>query len=184
MSRFFHALAETLIFALILLAGGFMIYAGGYDFALRDQVFEWLADGRWRAIELGAVLVLLVMLYAASVPRRKVRRGISFDAAEGRVTISAEAIEDFVGKVAHEFPAVRGFRTEVRVSRKGSADVLLNVKVMADTPVPDLTASIQKRVRECLDRSLGCCEIRRIDLKVSQIKGRPEDVKEPVRYEA
>lgn len=111
---------------------------------------------------LGALLAL------TGIGRRRRERFLSFDTDSGRVTISTDAICNYIVKLAQEFPSIVRMTPRV-IPRRGMIDVLVNVCIKAGPQIHEVCEVLQKRVRDSLASGLGISEIRRVEVSVKQI---------------
>ena len=111
---------------------------------------------------LGALLAL------TGVRGRQRERFLSFDTDSGRVSISTEAICNYIAKLATEFPSVVRMRPKV-IPRRGVIDILVNVRIKAGPQIHEVCEVLQKRVRDSLASGLGISEVRRVEVSVKEI---------------
>ncbi|MBC8206565.1 MAG: alkaline shock response membrane anchor protein AmaP [Kiritimatiellales bacterium] len=173
MKRILHALTGLLIFLTPLVWGGLMIYGNGVDTEFRDFLFDTVDTSPAVGVIAGLVLVLIVLTYlgtfGSSRPRK---RFISFDSDNGSVSISVNAVRDFVRKIGDEFGAVISMDPQIR-SEKNLISIDLNVKLQTGSRIPELSQMLQDRVRESIRDGLGIIEVREIKVKVQEIVGAP-----------
>lgn len=164
--KFVHRLVGLFLFVGMLGAATLLLQEPG--------VVRWLV---WRvtsdAILLysaGGGLMCLAFLFAFSgAPPRKRETFLSFNAPDGGVvSISTQAVCDYLSQLDAEFPSVVRMRPRV-VTNRHSVDVICEVRVKADAQVHDVCHVLQKRVRERLTDGLGISEVRRIEVSVREI---------------
>lgn len=168
MRRLLHAVSRVVVAAGILFAGVCCIAAAvlfhGWNTAL-----VWLETQRLPCLWLGVGLVSLAVLFMCSgLPLRRRDRYLSFDNESGTVSISAEAISDYIEKLIEEFPSVVRLRAVV-VPRRGAVDLLVNVRVRAGSQVHEMCELLQQRVRESMVNGLGISQVRRVEVSVREI---------------
>jgi hypothetical protein len=121
----------------------------------------------------GLVLILIVVTYLATFgPASPRKRFISFESDNGEVSISVNAVRDFIRKLGDEFSSVISLDPQIRYERKLIC-IDLNVKVQTGSRVPELSKMLQERVRESIRDGLGIIEVREIKVKVQEIVGAP-----------
>ncbi len=173
MKRILHALTATLIFLTPLIWGGLMIYGNGINIAFRNFLFDTLQNSPVVGVLLGLALLLIVLVYLGTFgPARSRSRYISFESDNGDVSISVNAVRDFVRKIGDEFGAVVSLEPQIR-SEKDMISIDLNVKIQTGTRIPELSQMLQDRVRESIRNGLGIVEVRDIKVKVQEIVGAP-----------
>jgi uncharacterized alkaline shock family protein YloU len=118
---------------------------------------------------LGLALFSLGALLALTGLRRRQReRFLSFDTDSGRVSISTEAICNYIAKLSSEFPSIVRMTPRV-IPRRGVIDVLVNVCIKAGPQIHEVCEVLQKRVRDSLASGLGISEVRRVEVSVKEI---------------
>ncbi|MCE9614163.1 MAG: hypothetical protein K8T26_07795 [Lentisphaerae bacterium] len=129
-----------------------------------------LAEGaRLEAVGLGLALLMLAVLYALTgLTRRRRRRLLSFDNEGGTVSITTDAICDFVSRLAPEFPAIVRLVPEVMVSRR-SIDICVGVRIKGGPQIHEVCELLQQRIREKVTTGLGISQVRRVEVSVMDI---------------
>jgi uncharacterized alkaline shock family protein YloU len=135
----------------------------------RWQELQALDGGREIWIWLGGGLLVTSVLFILSEYRtRRRERFLSFDNEGGAVTISTEAMADYITKLSTEFPSVVRMRPIVRPTRRG-VDLLVHVKVKAGSQVHEMCELLQQRVRERVVEGLGITDVRKVEVNVRDI---------------
>lgn len=135
----------------------------------RWQEMQTLADGRQIWGGLGGVLLVTSALFIVSEYRtRRRERFLSFDNEGGAVTISTEAMSDYIAKLSPEFPSVVRMRPVVNPTRKG-VNLLIHVRVKAGSQVHEMCELLQQRARERVVEGLGISEVGRVEVNVTEI---------------
>jgi uncharacterized alkaline shock family protein YloU len=93
---------------------------------------------------------------------------LSLDTESGRTSISTDAICNYVGKLAGEFPSIVRMSPRV-IPRRGTIDILVNVRIKAGPQIHEVCEVLQKRVRDCLASGLGISDVRRVEVSVKEI---------------
>lgn len=173
MTRFLHKLSGFLIWVLCVAMGGALIYANGLGVEENVLGLFYLADARFNGSVSGGILVLLALLYLVTLTRRRPKaKFISFDSDDGSVSISVNAVRDFIRKLGDEFSAVLSMEPKIR-AEKDLISIDLDVKIQAGTRIPELSQILQNRVRESIRNGLGISEVREIKVRVQEIVGAP-----------
>lgn len=143
------------------------------QFLINDKLGQFLA---------GISAVFLVLLYWLSAIPVKEDQFLTFENEGGAISISVQAINDSLAKLADEFAGIIRLRADVAASRDGRVEVRLDVSVRAGTKVQQLSQVLQQRVRESMRDNLGIAEIHSVKVNVSAIvaadkpdSGRPAD---------
>jgi uncharacterized protein YybS (DUF2232 family) len=163
-----HRLLRMLVLALLLLLG-LAIVLLPLSHELWEQVERVLRVSRVVTLWAGTAVLLLAVAFAVTgFQRRRRERFLSFDGESGTVSISTEAICDYLSKLAPEFPAVKRLEPKVIPVRR-SIDIVVYVRVRAGAQIHEMCELLQKRVREAMSSGLGITEIRRVEVSVREI---------------
>jgi len=119
------------------------------------------------AMGVGGLCLLGLFLLTGLRPKRR-ERFLSFDAEGGTVSISTDAIADYVSKLAAEFPSVVRMKPEITPSR-GAISINVDVRVKAGPQIHEVCELMQRRIRESVANGLGISEIRRVVVSVSEV---------------
>jgi uncharacterized alkaline shock family protein YloU len=173
MTRFLHGLSATAIWILFAASGGALIYAN--TLAIEEGIlnrFLW-ESSRFQGAVVGGVVVLLALLNLVTLTRRCPRmRFISFESEDGTVSISVNAVRDFIRKLGEEFSAVISLEPKLSAHKKG-INIDLGVKVESGSRIPELSHILQNRVRESIRNGLGITEVDEIKVRIQEIVGAP-----------
>jgi uncharacterized alkaline shock family protein YloU len=173
MKKILHALTGMLIFLTPSIWGGLLIYGNAFNNDFRDFILDTMQNTPIYGVVLGILLVAIVLIYLGSFgPARPRSRYISFESENGDVSISVNAVRDFVRKIGDEFGAVVHMEPQIR-PEKDLISIDLNVKIQTGTRIPELSQMLQDRVRESIRNGLGIVEVREIKVKVQEIVGAP-----------
>jgi len=158
-----------LILILGLCAGSVLVLRAAVSAdAWRDMVYT-IAQNRLIGVCGAASLLCLLVVFALSgVPERRRERFLSFDSENGTVSISTEAISDYVSKLREEFPSIVSLRPKVIPGRR-VIDIIMDVRVKAGPQIHEVCEVLQKRVREVMSGGLGISEVRRVEVSVKEI---------------
>jgi len=116
----------------------------------------------------GGVLGLGLIFALLELRGRRREQFLSFDNEGGTVSISTDAIADYILKLASEFPSV--VRMQPRVApRRRSVDIRVDLRVRAGSQIHEVCQLLQQRVRESMVNGLGIAEVRKIEVNVREI---------------
>jgi uncharacterized alkaline shock family protein YloU len=163
------------IWFLFAAAGGALIYANGLRVDEGQSILRLFYFGEnWlQAMGVGGIMVLLSLLYLVTFgPRRPKARYISFDSGNGSVSISVNAVREYIRKLSGEFSAVVSIDPKIR-SEKDSISIDLNVNLVAGARIPELSQALQNRVRESLRDGLGIEDVKEVKVLVQEITVEP-----------
>ena len=163
-------------------------------FAVAGWVLFWLALDPQHAYELHAALQavghslrwrwVVGVLGAASLTfsfvvvhvvfgRIQRQRTIAFENADGPVTVSLSAIEDFIRRLTLRLPEVKELKPEV-LARKKQINVFLRATLWSDANIPQASERIQALVRGKVHTMLGIEEPVTVSLHIRKIVARDE----------
>ena len=126
------------------------------------------------ACGVGGIFFLFAFLLTGFSWRGR-RAFVTFANENGTVSISAEALQEYVDRLKDEFAAVAWMKTGLQV-RRGALSVGLVLGVKESTRIPELCKLIQERVREILEEHLGTCDLGGISIEVDEIQARKKTV--------
>lgn len=172
MTKVLHILSGLIIWFLFSVAGIALIHANipGVSKTLFD-LMPPLSSLETAGI--GGIIMLISMLYLVTFgPRRAKMRYISFESGTGTVSISVNAVRDYIRKLSGEFSAIVSIDPKIR-ALKDRISIDLNVNLVAGVRIPELSQALQERVRESLRAGLGIDEIHEIKVRVQEITGDP-----------
>lgn len=175
MTKFLHGLSGFLIWFLFAALGVALIHANIPG--VTQTAFDFIPLRRLESASLGGILILLSVLYLVTfAPRSPKVRYLSFESAEGGVSISVNAVRDYIRKLSGEFGAVISIDPKI-LAEKDSLRIDLNVNLVAGARIPELSQALQGRVRESLRDGLGIEDISEIKVRVQEITGDPRSVR-------
>ena len=115
-----------------------------------------------------AMFFLAALFLLTGIPRKRRTRFLTIENENGRVSISTDAIAEYVGKLVEEFPGVIKMRPRV-VPAKNAVDIVVAVRVKAGPQIHEICQLLQTRIRESMTDGLGISEVRRVEVTVSGI---------------
>ena len=114
-----------------------------------------------------AIILVVVRFY------RRSGDYLTFDREGGRVSIATKVIEDYIAKIAVEFPAVTKMQPRVTASRD-SVDIAVDVRIKAGPQIREICEMLQQRVRDSMLAGLGITQVRYVEVNVLKIVGTTE----------
>lgn len=163
-----HRIVRVLVLVALAMAGIALMTAsfdpGGWG---AETVIVGVRNGL--IFPIGLAMLLLVVLFLLTGMRRKRRaRFLTVENENGRVSISTDAIAEYVGRLAEEFPGIVKMRPRV-VPARHTVDIVVGVKVKAGPQIHEICQLLQSRIRESMTDGLGISEVRRVEVNVSGI---------------
>lgn len=122
---------------------------------------------------------VLVYLFAFLLSGMRWKRGsfITFENANGTVSVSTAAVQEYLNTLKGEFAAVVWLKSHLRAVR-GALEVGLVLGVKDGTQIPELCKLMQVRVRELLEEHLGTCDLSGVSVEVNEIRSRKKPAEE------
>lgn len=177
MTKFLHIFSGLVIWFLFTALGGALIYANGLRVEEGLLGACYISGSWYQAMGIGGIMILLSLLYLVTFgPGRPKVRYISFDSGNGSVSISVNAVRDYIRKLSGEFSAVVSIDPKIR-AEKESISIDLNVNLVAGARIPELSQTLQNRVRESLRAGLGIEDVKEVKVLVQEITGDPRSVR-------
>ena len=93
------------------------------------------------------------------------------------MSVSTEAVQDYLDALKNEFAAVVWQKSHLQVHR-GALEVGLELGVKDGTRIPELCKLMQARVRELLEEHLGTCDLAGVSVEVNEIQSRKKPAAE------
>ena len=131
----------------------------------------------WMRIVAGVGVVTYLFAYLLSGLRWKKGSFITFENANGTVSVNTSAVQNYLDGLKGEFAAVVWLKSHLRVVR-GALEVGLVLGVKDGTQIPELCKLIQARVRELLEEHLGTCDLAGVSVEVNEIRSRNKPASE------
>lgn len=160
MRRFLIGLGVSLLMVITLLVGSSLV-AMSLQLVTIDEVVGFLnniyASRDFRVILgiSGFVLAILGFVIFQWVTLKLQReKTIAFTTPDGQVTVSLEAIGNFIRRVTGSLPGVKEIKPDVVANRKG-LQVFAKVILLEETNIPDISEEIQRLVRKKIQDMLG-----------------------------
>ena len=167
-----HFLLGLVLYAAIAAGGLALIVSTRYPEFI--QIAQGAAHGApgWMRVAagVGGLIYLFVFLLTGL---RWGKRGafITFENADGTVSVSTSAVQAYLNTLKGEFAAVVWLKTGLRVVR-GALEVGLVLGVKDGTQIPELCKLMQSRVKELLAEHLGTCDLAGVSVEVNEIRSR------------
>jgi len=152
-----------------MIAGGLFLMAVALTGNWWDTALDAMESGRLAVLGVGTIMTLLGLLYLLTgVKRGKGKHVLSFEREGGTVSISSDAIVDYIAKLSAEFPSVVRMKPHV-VPVRNAVDIVVEIHVRAGPQIHELCELLQRRVRESMTNGLGIAEVRKVEVSVTQI---------------
>ena len=114
------------------------------------------------------LLALAVLLLLTGLKPKRSGRFLSFSNEHGAVNISTDAIAEYIGKLAPEFPSIVKL-SPVVVPHRRCIDIVVDVRIKAGPQLHEICEVLQRRVSESMEKGLGISDVRRVIVSVKQI---------------
>ena len=164
------------IYRFVLFAGcvGFL-YLMGLEPEKIDRgvavVFEWLRNqsDKLFSIKLAILILLLEMGYfIAGFNARRKNRFITFEGDSEKVSLSVQAIEEFIVKVSMGFPEIKGIQAKVFAS-KNKINVLVRITYLSGHNVASFSENYKRHIRSQLQNILGLDRAIQIQISIDRV---------------
>ena len=143
------------------------------------QIAQGAAHGLpgWMRVAAGVGVIAYLFAFLLTGLRWRKSSFITCENANGTVSVSAEAVQEYLNTLKGEFAAVTWLKSHLRVVR-GALDVGLVLGVKDGTQIPELCKLMQARVRELLEEHLGTCDLAGVSVEVTEIRSRKKPAAE------
>lgn len=115
-----------------------------------------------------ALFCLASLLFLTGLKPKRSDRFLSFSNDEGAVNISTDAISEYIGKLAPEFPSVVKM-TPIVIPHRRKVDILVEVRIKAGPQLHEICEVLQKKIRESMEKGLGISDVNRVIVSVKKI---------------
>lgn len=163
-----HRMIRIIVLVLLLISGA-LVTGAAFIPGLRWELIRIIQMERLYTIYAGLTLFVTGLLFALTGMRRKTRgQFLYFRNDGGTVSISTDAISDYVMKLMEEFPSIMRMKPKV-IPEKGRINMIVNVQIKAGPQINEICGLLQQRIRESLTDGLGISEIGQIEVSVTDI---------------
>lgn len=175
MIKFLHRVFKNVI-AIEVFAVSFLIVAACVNQSLYNDLVMVFRMQKWTLLSCGFIMFFSNLIFILS-DFKKVKNSdaISIEGENGVITISAQAICNYIIKLQPEFPTIMKLQPKV-VAKKRYIDILVFVRVKPDPQIHEACEVLQKRIRDTLANALGILEVRKIEISIREISGRYHDM--------
>ena len=172
-----HFLLGLVLYLALAAAGLAVIVSPQYPEILQTAVAWGSGLPDWAKVALGVGGILYLFVYLVTGLRWARGDFITFENANGTVSVSTGALQEYLNGLKNEFAAVAWIKSRLRAVR-GALEVELALGVKDGTQIPELCKLMQTRVREVLEEHLGTCDLRGVAIEVNEIRSRKGNVAE------
>jgi uncharacterized alkaline shock family protein YloU len=164
---FVHRIIRILMVAIVLVIGF------GAIATVFGDVWEYVEIKievvRLAVILSGIALSCLGLLFIVTgITKRRSGKFLSFDNEGGTVSISTDAIADYVAKLSSEFPSIVRMKPQV-IPGRNSIDIVVKVRIKAGPQINEVCELLQQRIKESVGNGLGISQVRRVEVSVGDI---------------
>ena len=92
----------------------------------------------------------------------------------GKLLVSRDTIESLVNSVVKNFAAAQNVMTRVDVDEQSNLKIFITLFVYPDAVIKDITAQIQKDIKETIKNSLDL-EVKEINVNIKNITAKKEN---------
>ena len=128
---------------------------------------------------LSVVFILLsikcIFFDSTSKEEIKERQGVLLENESGKLMISKETIENLVNSVALNFQSAEEVTTRVDLDRENNVIVFVNLTVNSDAIIKDLSANLQKRIKEKIKTATDL-EVKEVNITVKKVAPKQQEV--------
>jgi uncharacterized alkaline shock family protein YloU len=173
--KLLHRLFKDIIAIMVFIVSITIVIACSTSGFWNDFVLV-LGNARFYFLFFGIALFFCNLIYILSGVKNEKRDDcISIEGENGVVTISAQAIRNYIVKLSPEFPSMVKLQPKI-ISKKRYIDIIVLVRVKPDPQIHEACEVLQKRIRDTLANALGILEVRKIEINIRDISGRYTDL--------
>lgn len=171
------------IFSIIILALSLIlcfVISGWLDIAVIEGGLESLLIST-TAAKISIVISVLLSLLALKCiffnsfvkENQKSKEGILLENDNGKLLVSRDTIENLANNIIRNFPSAENVTTRVEVDSENNLSIFVTLSVYEDAIIKDLTAKIQKDVKEAIKKSIDL-EIKSVNVRVKSLSVKKE----------
>ena len=134
-------------------------------------------DSQLSTVLTGVVgFIMLISLFWAKLiyARRQKERTIAFDNPAGPVSVSLNAMEDLMRRIAMRVPEIKEIRPTIAATKKG-LDIDIRLVLRTDVNIPEMTARLQELIRGKVQDVIGLEG--KINIRIHVVKIIVDDLK-------
>lgn len=126
-----------------------------------------------------AVLSILLAIKAlfwgtpADKKEPKSGRDVLMQNDNGRLMISMATIENLVNAVVSQFNSVQEIKTNILVDTENNVSVLVNLVVLKDVVIKDLSLAVQNKIKEAIKKTSDL-EVKEVNVRIKNVVSVPE----------
>lgn len=173
-----HFLLGLVLYLSIAAAGLAIIVSPEYPDFIQAALAWGAALPDWAKVAAGVGVVMYLFAFLLTGVAWRRRAFITFENESGTVSVSTDAVQDYLDALKGEFAAVVWLKSRLRAAH-GALEVGLALGVRDGTQIPELCKLIQARVRDLLEEHLGTCDLRGVSVEVNEIRSRKKPAPEP-----
>lgn len=121
----------------------------------------------------GLLAVVTLLVIQVVFGRMQMERTIAFENPDGQVTISLNAIEDFIKRLTKQLPEIKELKPDVIATKKG-VDVTIRLILHSDVNIPDVTERVQSLIKGRIQDMLGIEEPIFVKIHIAKIAQKEE----------
>ena len=91
----------------------------------------------------------------------------------GRLMISMATIENLVNAVVSQFNSVQEIKTNILVDTENNVSVLVNLVVLKDVVIKDLSLAVQNKIKEAIKKTSDL-EVKEVNVRIKNVVSVPE----------
>jgi len=105
-------------------------------------------------VVVSAIMFMSILWANLIYARRQKERTIAFDNPSGPVSVSLNAMEDLIRRIAVRVPEIKEIRPTITANKKG-LDVEIRLILRTDVNIPDMTGRLQEIIRSKIQDVIG-----------------------------
>lgn len=172
-----HFLLGLVLYLSIAAGGLALIVSPEYPDFIQMAVAWGASLPAWLKVAGGVGVLAYLFAFLLSGLRWKRGTFITFENANGTVSVSTAAVQEYLNTLKGEFAAVVWLKSHLRAVR-GALEVGLVLGVKDGTQIPELCKLMQVRVRELLEEHLGTYDLSGVSVEVNEIRSRKKTAEE------
>ena len=124
-------------------------------------------------LDIDLVIYILEYITTDTKSTSNSKDGILLENDSGKLLVSKDTIESLTNAVVRNFETAQNVMTKVELDNDNNVSIYITLFVYPDAVIKDLTASLQKNIKETIKKSLDL-EVKDVNVRIKNITVKKE----------
>ena len=171
----FSTIILLISFALILTISGWLdldLVIDSIEYITTESIASKITFGI--AVLLILLAVKCIFLNSDTKSTSNLKDGILLENDNGKLLVSKDTIESLTNATVRNFETAQNVMTKVELDNENNVSIYITLFVYTDAVIKDLTASLQKNIKETIKKSLDL-EVKDVNVRIKNITVKKEE---------